>query len=109
MDLLKIAGRVANSGTPLYQVFDAAGPVGVCVGFKPSDEAVNNLVLLFDEWNLVSDDGSYGTPYLVNSDGNDVAILDLEIDDPNVPEGYSPLGMDLVVWRTEAEMLEALG
>jgi hypothetical protein len=107
MDLEGIARRVAASaGQKIYRVITDE-PVGICVGFAPSKEALEKVNAEVDEWPLASDDGSNGTPFLTGS-GNDVAILDVEIDDPNVPEEYSPLGMDLAVWRSEEEMLEAL-
>ena len=86
-------------------------PNGVCVGFKPSEKALQFLNAEIDEWDLVEDDGStensHGCPVSVwlTDTANDVAIADISYDE-SVKRGWSPLGPDLFIWRSESEMLK---
>lgn len=107
MDLVRIASRVAAGSIPFFLVL-ADEPVGVAVGFRPSEKALAAIRGELDEqWTLVEDDGSYGTPFLADSTQNDVVIRDVELYD-GIEEGLTPLGMDLSVWRSEEEMLTEL-
>jgi hypothetical protein len=84
-------------------------PQGICVGFKPSDAALAQVNAEIDEWTLVGDDGSDGIPFLVDPlNANGVAISNISIVE-GIQKGWSPLGMDMSVWRSEQEMIDDLG
>jgi len=104
-DLKKVLSSLKTGTSSIVYRIITDEPQGICVGFKPSQSALDSIRAETDEWNLVSDDGSHGTPFLTGN-GNDIAIIDVEIDDQSIPEGYIPLGMDMYVWRSEKEMLE---
>jgi hypothetical protein len=88
-------------------------PQGLCVGFRPSDELLEQLGAEVDEWDVGEDDGSDGaTPYVDGATGS-LIIVDLDVDrwaaDPALMERMSPLGQDLSVWRDEQEVVDELG
>lgn len=128
MNLLRIAARVASrryadvpaapmpqtatpAATKIYRVITDE-PQGVAVGFKPSDEALEQLHAEVDEWDLVEDDKSPDAmPMLdLQMGGNNVRILSKgKVPAENWGETLSPLGQDLYIWRSEQEMLDHLG
>ncbi len=107
--LSKIASKVA-SGSKIYRV-TTDEPVGVCVGFKPSDEWLENMNAELDEWDLGEDDKSQdAAPFLRDQQENVVDLLSAK---EHWTEGggfdRTPLGMELLVWRSEQDMIDDLG
>ena len=83
-------------------------PVGVLVGFRMSDEELEALGAEADEWGLVFDDGGKDSiPVLLDWTKNDVAIRPRPVQE-ELDAGLSPLGMDLVVFRSRDELVEYL-
>ncbi len=77
-------------------------PIGVAVGFKPSDELLAEIGAEIDELDVVKDDGSNGIPWHVG-EGTEIEIRDVELED-GMKQGLMPLGMELEIWRSEEEM-----
>lgn len=109
-DLRQVLAAVGG-GTEFHMVITDA-PVGVAVGFVPSQEALDTIGGGIDsQWELVDDDGSDDADPILVGPKNEV-ILRSESQQPLTDDereaGILPLGMDMLVWRDEASMLEDL-
>jgi hypothetical protein len=116
MNLFKIASRVvtAVSGETEFYRLITDEPQGVCVGFRPPQELLDEMSAELDEsWRLVADDrwGSdtdtdtaLGVVVLVNSSKNDVIIRRDPLTNEERSQGMSELGPDLYIWRSEDEL-----
>lgn len=106
-DLMRVAAAV--DGTPFHMVVTDE-PQGVAVGFVPSQEALDAVGGVLDpQWVLVEDEGTDDvSPLMTGWEGNEVVLRAAPLTDEERDGGMSELGMDLLVWRDEASMLEDL-
>lgn len=109
MNFLRIATRIA-SGDSFAVLSDGSDIVGVAVGFSPSPSTLEQFGLVREDgWTFAGDDGSSdGMPVLMQPDSGAVSIISESKN--RTPDGnwvYSPLGMDVAIWRSEQEMFDS--
>ena len=111
-DLRRVIMAMSH-GQIIYRVITDE-PQGVCVGFEPSQELLDKINGVTDEFNLIADDGSEsnfenmtGIVYFPGSDsGNDVAIRHDFMTQEELDKGMSPLGPDMMIWRTPEDFAQ---
>lgn len=88
----------------IYRVITDS-PMGVAVGFKPSDESLGKMNAEVDsEWDLVSDDGSDDGHVLFTGDKHgSVMIREQYPTQEELNAGIIPLGPDLHIFRSQQE------
>src|SRR5687768_6447666 len=107
LNLLQMAVRIANAHVPggpvrdsmkAYRVITDA-PQGVCIGFRPSEEALEAIGGDVDEWNVAEDDGSEtdgsedAFVWLLPGDGDRISIKRMEFEKA-AAQDILPLGPD---------------
>jgi hypothetical protein len=112
-DLRRVLANMSNS--TIYRLVSDE-PIGFCIGFKPSDEFLEENGFDADEWTLTSDSGGsdiFGSedgPTVVfdGNEGNSVKIIDHYPSQQEIEAGQHPVGPEMSIWRSEDELQEYL-